>query len=236
MGKSGLLKWKKLIQDGAQALGIHVNTRQAELFEIHREELLLWNRKTNLTAITDPFEIAVKHFLDSIAAAPLIPPGSKLLDIGSGAGFPGIPLKTMLPSNSVMLIEASRKKAAFLQHLIRRLKLTDISALHCRAEDLVKNPDYTHYFNVITCRALGDLKTFVQIAYPLLAHNGFLLAYKANLTASEIQQIRNPDSPITDLAVSTETYRLPLINHIRTLVIVRLSQPLPEGEEFSGRH
>lgn len=221
MGKSDLLKWKKVVQDGAKAMGLHVNTHQADLFEIHREELLLWNRKTNLTAITDPFEIAVKHFLDSIAAAPLIPPGSKLLDIGSGAGFPGIPLKTMLPSNSVMLIEASRKKAAFLQHLIRRLKLTDISALHCRAEHLIRNSNYRNFFDLIICRALGDLKTFVQIAYPLIAHNGFLLAYKANLTASEIKQIRTPDSPVTDWAVSTQTYRLPFIDHIRTLVIIR---------------
>ncbi|MFO8085125.1 MAG: 16S rRNA (guanine(527)-N(7))-methyltransferase RsmG [Desulfobacterales bacterium] len=225
MGKINLLKWKKLIQDGARLLDLHVSPQQADLFAVHASELLRWNRKTNLTSITDPFEIAIKHFLDSIAAAPLIPAGTRFLDIGSGGGFPGIPLKIMLPSNSALLIDASRKKTAFLQHLIRLIKLPNISAGHLRSEHLQKYPEYKNFFDVIVCRALADLKTFIETACPLLSDKGFLLAYKANITESEINQIQKIECSISgniiDWVVSTTNYRLPFIDHVRTLVVIR---------------
>jgi 16S rRNA (guanine527-N7)-methyltransferase len=113
VGKIDFLSWKKLIRDGAQLSGIHVSVEQAELFASHASELLIWNRKVNLTAITDPLEMAVKHFLDSIAAVPLIEPDKSILDIGSGAGFPGIPLKIMLPSNPVFSLMLPEKRLLF---------------------------------------------------------------------------------------------------------------------------
>lgn len=227
MGKIDLLKWHRIIQDGARSLGIQVSTGQADLFAAHASELLLWNRKTNLTTITDPFEIAVKHFLDSIAAAPYIPSGAKLLDIGSGGGFPGIPLQLMLPSNSTLLIDASRKKVAFLQHLIRLMKLTNISAIHIRAEELSKIPELKNHFDVIVCRALTDLQAFVHMASPLLSFHGFLLAYKANLSETGIDRIEKPDLNKTisnaDWIISTNSYGLPFIDHPRTLVVIKRS-------------
>ncbi len=225
MGKIDFLKWKALIQEGARALNLSVSSQQADLFAVHVSQLLVWNRKTNLTAITEPLEIAVKHFLDSLAAVPLIPEGAKFLDIGSGAGFPGIPIKTMLPSNPAILIDASRKKTTFLQHLIRLMKFPDICALHMRSEDMAKISEYQKHFDVIFCRALTDLETFVQTAWPMLAEKGFLLAYKAGMPETEMDRIQNLEYGFSGHNaskehISTFRYRLPFLNHTRTLVII----------------
>jgi 16S rRNA (guanine527-N7)-methyltransferase len=228
--KIDFLSWKKIIKDGAQLLGIHVTVEQTEFFAFHASELLIWNRKVNLTAITDPLEIAVKHFLDSIAAVPLIGPDKSILDIGSGGGFPGIPLKIMLPSNLVFLIDASRKKTAFLNHLIRLIKLQNISAHHVRAEHLLQDPETKNRFDVIVCRALTELKTFVEMASPLLADKGFLLAYKGNLSELELEEIikLNKYRGISNInwTVSTQNYHLPFLDQPRTLVVIKRTNEL----------
>jgi 16S rRNA (guanine527-N7)-methyltransferase len=228
--KIDFLIWKKLIKDGAQLLGIQVTLEQAELFASHASELLIWNRKVNLTAITDPLEIAVKHFLDSIAAAPLIGPDKSILDIGSGGGFPGIPLKIMLPSNRVFLIDASRKKTAFLNHLIRLIKLQNISAHHVRAENLSQDPESKNRFDVIICRALTDLKTFVEMTSSLLSEKGFLLAYKGNLSELEIEEIiklnKYHGNSNTHWTISTRNYHLPFLDQPRTLVVLKRTNRL----------
>jgi 16S rRNA (guanine527-N7)-methyltransferase len=225
--KIDFLSWKKLIKDGASLLGIHVTEEQAELFATHAWELLIWNRKVNLTSITDPLEIAVKHFLDSIASVPLIEPDKSILDIGSGGGFPGIPLKIMFPSNLVFLIDASRKKTAFLKHLVRLIKLQNITAHHVRAENLSQDPKFKNRFDVIICRALTDLKTFVEMASPLLSNKGFLLAYKGNLTELEIEEMMklNKRRGISNIPwdVSTRNYHLPFLDQPRSLVIIKRS-------------
>jgi 16S rRNA (guanine527-N7)-methyltransferase len=225
VGKIDFLRWKKLIRDGAQLSGIQVSVEQAEFFASHASELLIWNRKVNLTAITDPLEMAVKHFLDSIAAVPLIEPDKSILDIGSGAGFPGIPLKIMLPSNPVFLVDASRKKTAFLNHLIRLMKLQNISAHHGRAEKLSQDSEFKNGFDVIVCRALTDLKKFVEMAFPLLSDKGFLMAYKGKLSEpeiEEIQKLKEHDGSLTPhWAISTQNYHLPFLDQSRVLVVIR---------------
>ena len=132
----GSKEWSRLIIEGAGAFGIDLKHHHTDQYAIHARDLVQWTKKINITSITDPFEIAVKHFLDSIAPAPLIPPGAALLDVGSGGGFPGIPLKVLIPSLTVTLVDASRKKVSFLKHVIRTLALDNINAIHYRAEDL----------------------------------------------------------------------------------------------------
>jgi len=129
-------KWKRIILSGAGEVNISVDSTQVDQFAIHARELLRWNQKINLTAVTDPLSVAVKHYLDSIAPAKILPHAGSLLDIGTGGGFPGIPLKILLPSLSVTLIDASRKKVSFLKHAGRTLGLRDFKVLHIRAEDL----------------------------------------------------------------------------------------------------
>ncbi len=182
----GAAAWNKLVSDGADVLlNIRVSPLQLEQFATHIRELTLWNQKTNLTAITDPAEAAVKHVVDSLAAARWIPPETTVLDVGSGGGFPGIPLKILMPSLSVTLIDASRKKNSFQRHIIRTLKLDGITALQQRVETLATAPDHMSAFSVIICRAFTHLSHFIETAAPLLKPDGVMIAMKGNISDDE---------------------------------------------------
>jgi 16S rRNA (guanine527-N7)-methyltransferase len=223
-----------MLQDGSLKMGGCVTDVELDQLTRHASELVRWNRKTNLTAITAPEEIAVKHVLDSMAPLPHIPLTARLLDIGSGGGFPGVVLKIMRPGLSVTLIDASRKKASFLSHVIRTLGLKDATALHTRAEALAAASQYRHGFDVIVCRALSGLDAFVTMALPLLAPEGLLIALKGKREEAEAEmamvssrcahhQIANKPVDLIDnrLVISSTPYRLSHLNVERTLVMIR---------------
>jgi 16S rRNA (guanine527-N7)-methyltransferase len=154
------------------------------------DELLRWNRTHNLTAITDPDEIREKHLLDSLTLLPLLGNTKCLLDLGSGAGFPALPLKIVRPDLEVVSIDAVGKKIVFQRHVARTLHLSGFTAVHGRAEALAKSPAYAHSFDVVTARALGSLPLLVELASPCLAPGGRLIAMKgaeglAELTAAQ---------------------------------------------------
>jgi 16S rRNA (guanine527-N7)-methyltransferase len=225
----GSTKWKHVIYDGAKDLDFEIDRGKIDQFAIHASELLKWSQKTNLTAISDPFEIAVKHFLDSIAPARFIPPDTSLLDVGSGGGFPGIPLKIMIPSLSVTLIDASRKKVSFLKHVIRRLDLINIEACHVRAQDLSKDCGVHTAYDVIISRALSSMVNFVQMSLPLLATHGVIMAMKGKLTDREIESARlllekprdMQENSMGSFDMVLKKYRLPYLNSQRSLVIMK---------------
>ena len=171
-------------------MGIGVSQAQMDRLASHANELLRWNRKTNLTAITAPEELAIKHIIDSMAVIPEIPVNASLLDIGSGGGFPGIVIKILRPDVSVTMIDAARKKISFLSHLIRMLDLPNATARHVRAETLNKDPSFVHAFGVIVCRALCDLYSFVTMAMPLMAPRGKLVAFKGRRIETETELSR----------------------------------------------
>ncbi|MFO7972816.1 MAG: 16S rRNA (guanine(527)-N(7))-methyltransferase RsmG [Desulfobacterales bacterium] len=227
--KIGSTKWKNVIYDGAKDLDIQIVGEKIDQFTIHAAELLNWSQKTNLTAISDPLEIAVKHILDSIAPALFIPPDTSLLDVGSGGGFPGIPLKIMIPSLSVTLIDASRKKISFLKHVIRRLGLTNIEAYHVRAQDVSKDCGVHTAYDVIISRALSSMVTFVEISLPLLAKHGVIMAMKGKITDKEIESARSLlEKPrdingkcMSSFNMVLKKYRLPHLKSQRSLVIMK---------------
>jgi 16S rRNA (guanine527-N7)-methyltransferase len=223
----GSAEWEKLIHEGAGLMGLSVSPEKIDQFTTHAKELIRWTRRTNLTSITDPAEVAVKHFLDSIAPASLIPPGARLLDIGSGGGFPGIPLKILNPFLSVTLIDAVRKKVSFLNHVIMMLHLTCIEARHIRSEKI----DRACRYDVIVSRALSSLEDFVVQALPLLARGGLIIALKGRATEAktEIEQMLSGSSRILSsevkkaLCVEFQKYTLPFTQEDRTLVLINYS-------------
>jgi len=225
----GSQEWSDLIVEGAAALGIHLSAEQTRQFAVHAAELVRWNQKVNLTAITDPFEVAVKHFLDSLSAVRSIPENATLLDLGSGGGFPGLPLKVLKPSLTVTLIDASRKKVSFLKHVIRTLKLDKIEALHIRAEDFANDPLFRRQFDVIISRAVSSLDLFRRLAWPLLADTGALIALKGDIADDELNELQDRgfddgDDPKTagrHCSVTVEKFRLPFLNSNRTIAILR---------------
>ena len=216
----GSRQWQRFIIDGARKLGIEIDEGVTAPFSIHASELIYWNRKINLTAITNPRDIAIKHVLDSVAPAGFIPARARLLDIGSGGGFPGIPLKLLKPSISVLLIDGVRKKVNFLKHVLRTLYLENIEALQIRAEDLLKDPEYANSFDVIISRALSDVTPFVKSALTLLAKQGTIIAMKGEVDLKELDAIR-ADAPGDRYSLEVEKYRLPSINALRSIVIIK---------------
>jgi 16S rRNA (guanine527-N7)-methyltransferase len=227
--KIGSKKWRNIIYEGAGKLGIPIELEKIEKFSIHALELIKWNQKINLTAITDPMEIAVKHFLDAVAPIPHISPTGSVLDIGSGGGFPGIPLKICLPSVSVTLIDASRKKINFVKHVIRMLALENIGAFHIRAEDFAKKPEHAHHFDAIISRALSSMTTFTATAIPFLKKDGVIIAMKGAVSDHDFQMMRlslnNEYEPQGTggerFELHIKRYALPYLNLNRSMICVR---------------
>lgn len=149
-------------------------------FDQFMKELLEWNEKINLTAITIPSDIESKHFLDSLTLLPFIPEAAKtLVDVGSGAGFPGIPLAIVRPELKVTLIESVGKKARFLEHIVEVLKLTNVEVVYARAEEVGRHPDYSEKFDIATARAVARLDVLGGFVLPLLRKGGIFLAQKS---------------------------------------------------------
>ncbi|MCP4353133.1 MAG: 16S rRNA (guanine(527)-N(7))-methyltransferase RsmG [Desulfobacterales bacterium] len=239
--KLGSTQWKNIIRDGAGVVPgsqFMISDSQAEQFAVHATELLRWNQKINLTAIKDPFEVAVKHYIDSLAPAPAIPAGASLLDIGSGGGFPGIPLKILMPSLSVTLIDSSRKKINFQKHVIRILGLKKIDAVHIRAEELAMKEAFANAFDVVVCRAFSSLDSFISLALPLVAEQGTIIALKGKTAEAETESACSQSSEVfrtldsseikskDDLSLVLKKYTLPYIDARRTMVLIQREMPL----------
>ncbi len=174
----------EMVAQGAQLIGLTLSTAEVDAFEQYATELKKWNRKVNLTAITKDREIAIKHFIDSLNLVPYLSDGDSLLDIGSGAGFPVIPLKIIRPEISMVSVDSVAKKINFQRHVIRLLNLNKIEALHARIEEL--HNSRRNSFTVITSRAFTRLDRFVDLAAPLLAEGGVLIAMKGEQAEYEV--------------------------------------------------
>jgi len=182
---------KKLHQEflarEAERLGVVLRPVQLEQFSTYLQELKAWNKKINLTSLRDDLDILIKHFLDSLLPVSYIPRHSSLLDIGSGAGVPGIPLKIAEPTLFVTLLDSTRKKVFFERHLIRTLGLEGIEALHGRAEDLGKK-EAPPVFDVIISRALYSIEKFQQVSEGCIRRGGRLIILTTPHPGNEQQE------------------------------------------------
>jgi 16S rRNA (guanine527-N7)-methyltransferase len=177
---------------GAVKLGIKLNAGQVNQFELYYQELIEWNKKFNLTAITDYHEVQIKHFLDSLTVTltltreELEKPDFNVIDIGTGAGFPGVPLKILHTHTKLVLVESTAKKAAFLHHIIRKLELDNVEVVNSRAEEIAHSPLYREQFALVVSRALASLPTLVELALPFCRIGGEFVAQKKGEFDQEI--------------------------------------------------
>lgn len=179
---------KEFFIKSAFSVGIELNNDQIRQFEQYQDLLLDWNEKINLTAITDEQGIVVKHFTDSLTCMKYIDDNSKILDIGTGAGFPGIPLKIMKEKLNVTLLDSLNKRIIYLNDVINKLKLTEINAIHGRAEELGKNKEYREKFDFVTARAVANLRILSEYCLPFVKINGCFLAMKGSNIDEEITE------------------------------------------------
>ena len=214
---------KDLLIEGARAFGIDVGEKTMEAFELYLAELLQWNRKINLTAIRSEKGIVLKHFLDSLSVYPHLPERSFVLDIGSGAGFPGIPLKIVHPAFEVTLIDSARKKVDFQRHVIRSLGLKRTEAIHGRVQDNGILRDLGGRFDIILSRAFSDLQTFLALGFPFLKAGGTVLAMKGKMDNNEIGLLAETEGVRYRLQ-KTISLILPFSSFKRTILLFEKQQ------------
>lgn len=207
------------LERGAADLGIELDQAQLGKFATFAHELLKWNRKINLTSIVRLDEIAVKHFIDSLSVVPYLDASGELLDIGSGGGFPAIPLKIVLPDLTVVSVDAVEKKVLFQRHVARLIQLEKFIALHARAETLPL--EYGERFGRIVSRAFSDIPTFVELALPLLAPEGVMVAMKGKEGRREAEDAADRLDQLGTIITEIVEFQLPLLAEARSVVIIR---------------
>lgn len=173
-------------------LGFDLRPEEQRLFDLYREMIQEWNEKINITRITSSEEIDNKHFLDSLSVFRLIdlPCQASLVDIGSGGGFPGIPMKIWNPDFSLTMVDSLQKRIRFLDAVIEKLNLKDTQAIHARAEDIFQKPDYREQFDIAVSRALAPLPTLVEYALPSVKVGGYFIAMKGPNGDKELEEAK----------------------------------------------
>ena len=214
---------EELLVKGADELGIVLSEEQIEMFVQFYRILLAGNELCNLTNITEMFEVVTKHYLDSLTCMKAVSFDGEisLLDVGSGAGFPGIPLKILCQDLKVVLIESVNKKVNFMNDAILQIGLRNISALHFRAEELGNNFKYREKYNRVTARAVAQLNVLAEYCIPLLKVGGFFVAMKGPSAEEEINQAMPAIKILGAELESVITLKLPLSGEGRTLIAIR---------------
>jgi 16S rRNA (guanine527-N7)-methyltransferase len=222
------------LQNGAQKLGIHLNQPQLEQFETFYRELVDWNQRINLTAITGYEEVQTKHFLDSLSVLAALRPEDRVhlfraIDIGTGAGLPGIPLKIVLPHIKLTLLEATTKKTKVLEHLIVILGLKDVEILAARAEDAAREILYREKFDLVLSRAVASLPTLAELALPFCAIGGRFIALKKGDISEEVSLSDKAIALLGGVLHEIKPLELEELLDKRALVVIDKIKPTPPG-------
>lgn len=201
-------------------LKIEIEKEHVEQFYNYMQLLLEWNEKINLTAITDAKEIIIKHFLDSLTISKYIPQGATLVDMGTGAGFPGIPLKIYRKDIKITLVDSLNKRIKFLDEVIEQLNLEKIEAVHARAEEFGRNLKYREGFDIATSRAVANLATLSEYLIPLVKVNGKCISMKGPDIEGELQNGKKAINILGGKISKVDRFELPKTDIKRTILIV----------------
>ncbi len=202
------------------ALGILIEEKELKQFDSYKNILLEWSAKVNLTAIVDKDEIDLKHFVDSLTIHSYIKPCAKVIDVGTGAGFPGIPLKIVRKDIDVTLLDSLQKRVNFLNEVITLLALEKTIAVHARAEDAGKDEKYREKFDIATARAVANLASLAEYCLPFVKIGGYFIAMKGN----NVEEIGSAKKAITELGgeiSKVEKMVLPNSDIERNIILVK---------------
>ena len=226
-----------LLQEGCTQLGLPLTERQLAQFALFYHELVTWNEKFNLTGITDLAEVQTKHFLDSVVSLPLLaelwgetlPPTKALhcIDVGTGAGFPGIPLRLVAPRLKWTLMDGTGKKIAFLQQLLARLHLPDVNLVQGRAEELGRETSCRGQFDLVTARAVAPLNTLAEYLLPLARTGGFVVVYKGASAAQEFTAARKAIDLLGGETIRMAPIQVPFLDEQRFIFFIQKVRPTP---------
>ncbi|MGZ3559139.1 MAG: 16S rRNA (guanine(527)-N(7))-methyltransferase RsmG [Thermodesulfobacteriota bacterium] len=215
---------RDLLVQGGKTFGIDLAEKTIEAFELYLKELLKWNQKINLTAIRSERGIVLKHFIDSFSVYPYLDQHSSVLDIGSGAGFPGIPLKIVQPALEMTLIDSVRKKVDFQRQLIRVLGLKGVEAIHGRVQDTRVLESLGGRFDIILSRAFSDLRTFLVLGSPFLKEKGLAVAMKGAMDHKEMELLTTEVEEAQYRLEKSVSLTLPFSSFKRTILLFQKQQ------------
>ena len=205
----------------AKMLGIELNTKQIDMFYNYMNLLIKWNEKMNLTAIIEPKEIILKHFIDSITIKKYLKANNEVLDIGTGAGFPGIPLKIVEKNSKITLLDSLNKRITFLQEVINKLNLKDIRGIHGRAEEFVKQKGEREKYDIVTSRAVARLNVLLEYMLPFTKIGGSCICMKANNIEEELQEAEKAINILGGKIEKVDKIILPESDIERNIIIIK---------------
>lgn len=212
------------------AFGIHLSNAQIEQFLIYYEMLTEWNRVMNLTAITEYEDVMKKHFTDSVSLVKATDPSGDLsvIDVGTGAGFPGLALKIAFPNLKVTLLDSLKKRILFLREVIDTLKLQDIETIHGRAEDFARPGQLREKYDLCVSRAVANLSTLSEYCLPFVSVNGMFIAYKSENISEELTAAENAISVLGGKIKDKVGFFLPNSEVFRNLIVIQKLCPTPD--------
>ena len=217
--------FSKELKDKASQIDIILEEKQIENFYTYMNLLLEWNEKINLTAITEPNEVILKHFVDSLTISNLIKEGEKVIDVGTGAGFPGIPL-SIVNNENITLLDSLNKRIIFLEEVINKLELTNIKAVHSRVEEFAKNKKEREMYDIATSRAVAPLNVLLEYLLPLVKVGGKCICMKGSNT-EEIDEAKNALKILGGEIEKIERITLPNSDITRNIIIVKKVKNTP---------
>lgn len=219
-----------LLQEAFSAAGFVLSERQTEQFRQYFELLIDWNQRINLTAIEDPVDVVDKHFIDSVLTMKVSGSlaGKRLIDVGTGAGFPGVPLKIMAPELSLCLFDSLQKRINFLTELCSSLDLSGVEMVHGRAEEFGRNSDYREQYDLATARAVAKLPVLAELCLPFVKVGGVFIALKGPELEQELNESKKALQEMGGKIMRVENIKLGHDQYERNLVVVEKMKPTPK--------
>ena len=219
------LEFSNDLIEKANSIGVEISQKQAEQFYKYMELLLEWNEKMNLTAITDPEEVILKHFIDSLTIIPYLKEADTVLDIGTGAGFPGIPLKILEENEKFTLLDSLNKRIIFLQTVITELELKNIQAIHGRAEEFVSKR--REVYDVVTSRAVARLNVLLEYMLPFVKVGGRCICMKSFEIVEELKEAKKAIEILGGEIEKIDEITLPNTDIKRKIVVIKKVKNTP---------
>lgn len=214
--------------DLAKKIGINLNHKMLEQFSMYKSLLKEWNEKINLTAITDDQEIILKHFIDSLTIEKYLKNKSKMIDVGTGAGFPGIPLKIVREDINITLLDSLNKRLIFLEDVTQSLGLENVQIIHGRAEDLGNHREFREKYDIAVARAVANLAVLAEYCLPFVKEGGIFICMKGN-NIEEIEDAKNAIEKLGGKIDKIDRIYLPDTNIERNIIVIYKEKSTPKG-------
>lgn len=220
-------EFSNLMINYGKEINIVFTEEQLQKFYKYMNLLIEWNEKINLTAIVEPKEIILKHFIDSLTIIKYIELNKSVIDIGTGAGFPGIPIKIMREDLDITLLDSLNKRIHFLNEVIQKLELKNITAVHARIEEYAKNKQYRETFDIATSRAVANMTTLSEYMLPMVALKGKAICMKGSEIRDEISKSKNSIKVLGGEIAKIEEFTLPKSDNKRNLILIKKERQTP---------